>query len=169
MHLHSLSASAWRLTGIVIGFFLRKSATELTELGLSPAALAPRKESCRCEKLEEAQQALVAADGLSRDSGDGASTPQGVEPAELPEPSVEAVPGEVKEDTEKPEGPTLTVENILAHAVRVDADMQAARAAMGAQSPSCDIFPNDGIALLATSDLADAEAQGFVGCETEGG
>ena len=33
-----------------------------------------------------------------------------------------------------------------------------ARAAMGAQSPSCDILPNDGIALLATSDLADAEA-----------
>ena len=29
---------------------------------------------------------------------------------------------------------------------------------MGAQSPSCDIKPNDGIALLATSDLADAEA-----------
>lgn len=30
---------------------------------------------------------------------------------------------------------------------------------MGAQSPSCDILPNDGIALLATSDLADAEAK----------
>ena len=59
--------------------------------------------------LQEAQQALVAADGLSRDSGDGASTPQGVEPAE-PQPSVEAVPGEVKEDTEKPEGPELTVD-----------------------------------------------------------
>ena len=62
--------------------------------------------SFRCG-LQEAQQALVAADGLSRDSGDGASTPQGVEPAE---PSVEAVPGEVKEDTEKPEGPELTVD-----------------------------------------------------------
>ena len=60
--------------------------------------------------LQEAQQALVAADGLSRDSGDGASTPQGVEPAEPPEPSVEAVPGKVKEDTEKPEGPELTAD-----------------------------------------------------------
>lgn len=58
--------------------------------------------------LQEPQQALVAADGLSRDSGDGASTPRGVEPAEPAEPSVEAVPGEVKEDTEKPEGPELT-------------------------------------------------------------
>jgi len=91
--------------------------------------------ACALQIGKEAQQALVAADGLSRDSGKG----------------------EVKEDTEKPEGPELTVENILAHAVRVDAEMQAARAAMGAQSPSCDILPNDGVALLATSDLADAE------------
>jgi len=63
-------------------------------LGKSLSFQKPRLFRFDAQLKQEAQQALVAADG----------------PAELPEPSVEAVPGEVKEDTEKPEGPELTVD-----------------------------------------------------------
>ena len=57
----SLFWSVPRLTGIAIGFFLPKSATELAELGFSAGspALAPPKEACRCEK-EDGQRAEIA-------------------------------------------------------------------------------------------------------------